>query len=36
LAPEKGRHLTRLVRVPEHGRQRLYHLTSKLIENGHD
>jgi uncharacterized protein (DUF927 family) len=36
VAPDRGRHLTCLMRVPEHGRQRLYHLTSKLIEGGHD
>jgi putative DNA primase/helicase len=36
VAPETGRHRTCLVRVPEHGRQRLYHLSSKLLEGGHD
>jgi uncharacterized protein (DUF927 family) len=36
VAPDKGRHRTCLVRVPEYGRQRLYHLSSKLIEGSHD
>jgi putative DNA primase/helicase len=36
VPPEAGRHLTCLVRVPEYGRQRLYHLSSKLVEGGHD
>ena len=36
VAPEKGRHRTCVVRVPEHGRQRLYHVSSKLIEGSHD
>lgn len=35
VAPEKG-HRTCLVRVPDHGRQRLYHISSKLIEGSHD
>jgi putative DNA primase/helicase len=34
VAPETGRHRACLVRVPEHGRQRLYHLSSKLLEAG--
>jgi hypothetical protein len=34
VAPETGRHRACLVRVPEHGRQRLYHLSSKLLEVG--
>ena len=32
VVPETGRHRTCLLRVPEHGRQRLYHLSSKLLE----
>jgi putative DNA primase/helicase len=34
VAPQTGRHRAGLVRVPEHGRQRLYHLSSKLLEGG--
>jgi hypothetical protein len=33
LSPETGRH-TCLVRVPDLGRHRLYHLSSKLLESG--
>jgi putative DNA primase/helicase len=36
LVSETGPHRARLVRVPEQGRLRLYHLPSKLLEAGHD
>ena len=32
VSPEAGRHRTSVVRVPEQGRQRLYHLSSRLLE----